>query len=192
MSSENKDRTFVNGNTFFISDTFDDEMRNVVIWNLEKQIEDLKTKKDATITFYISSHGGDGFLVMDMVNLFEYAKSWGIKIRTIVTSHAYSAGSILAIAGTEGERYISRNAEHLAHYGTFDGRRKHTPVQSTREHERNLRWNETMIAHYEKYAKIPNIRKELADDGFYIPADKSIEWKLADKYFEELFYKDKS
>jgi ATP-dependent protease ClpP protease subunit len=67
-------------------------MRKDVVWNLEKHINELKDKKNATLTFYISSHGGDGYLLLDLVELFEQAKQHGIVIRTIVTSHAYSAG----------------------------------------------------------------------------------------------------
>lgn len=186
MAEDSSKRTFVNGKTYFINGTFNEEMRNEVVWNLEKHINELKHLKDPKLTFYISSHGGDGYLVLDLINLFELAKAQGITIRTVVTSHAYSAGSMLAIAGSEGERYISPQAEHLAHYGTFDGYRKHTPLQSTREHEHNLRWNNTMLKHYQKYTKIPNLKKEIADDGFYIPADKCIEWKVADKYIKEL------
>lgn len=180
------DLVYVNKNTYFINGTFNDEMRSQVIWNLEKHINELKEKKNPILTFYISSHGGNGYLLLDIVSLFERAKANGIIIRTIVTSHAYSAGSMLAIAGTKGERYISEYAEHLAHYGSFDGVTKYTPLQVEREYEHTKRWNDTMIKHYNKYSKIPDIKNKLKDDSFFITAAESIEWGLADKYDTEI------
>lgn len=186
MKSESKQpiRTYVNGTTYFINGDFNDEMRQAVIWNLEKHIKNLKNKKNAILTFYISSYGGDGYLVQDMISLFEIAKANDIIVRTIVTSHAYSAASMLAIAGTKGERYISEYAEHLAHYGDFDGYRKSTPLQLDRNHEHHKRWVENIIKQYNKYCSIPSLRTKLKDDAFYIPAELCLKWQLADKYFE--------
>ena len=184
--TKDQSRTFVNDKTYFINGEFDDEMRKDVVWNLEKHINELKDKKSATLTFYISSPGGDANLLLDLVELFEQAKKHGIVIKTIITSHAYSAGSMLAIAGTKGERYIAKYAEHLAHYGQWGGRRFSDPVHMDRENEFYKRWNATMVDFYNKYSKIPDIKEKLSSDGLYITAEESIKWGLADKYTEEL------
>lgn len=185
MSDVDNKRVFLNDKTYFINGEFDDEMRNAVVWKLDKHISELKDHKNPELNFYISSHGGDAYLLLDLIDLFEVAKSNGITVKTIVTSHAFSAGSMLAIAGTKGERYIGRRAEHLAHYGQFDGYRRTTPMQNDRQYEYNKRWNDTLLDIYKKYAKIPDLKKHLSDDYFFIPADKCIEWELADRYFEE-------
>ena len=185
MAKEEKDRVFVNDKTYFINGVFNDEMRSAVVWQLQKDIVELKNTKNAKLTFYISSNGGDGYLCLDIIALFELAKKNGITVRTVVTSHALSAGSMLAVAGTAGERYIANGAEHLPHYGQFDGGRKTTPLQLDRNYEHSKRWNKYMVEHYSKYAEIPDLEEKLKDDDLWIPANKCIKWKLADKYLDE-------
>lgn len=186
MAKEDQSRVFVNDNSYFINGTFDDEMRSAVVWQMDKHINKLKDTKNATLTFHISSHGGDGYLVFDLVDMFERAKRQGITIRTIVTTHAYSAGSILAVAGSDGERYISENAEHLVHYGQFDGYRKTTPLQIERNAAHYKRWTGKIVAHYEKYTTMPDIAEKIKDDDFYVTAKQALRWKLADKLTNEL------
>ena len=173
-------------NRFFITGIFDKDMESATISQLRKEIETQEEKKDGLLEFYISSDGGYAYVLIQLVELMELAKRRGITVRTIVTSHAYSCGSLLAVAGTKGERYISRYAEHLAHYGQFDGYRKSTPLQVERQAEQSKRWTKTILEHYKRYCDIPNLEEQLKDDAFWIPADKAIKWGLADKYTEDL------
>lgn len=178
--------TYRDENRFYISGTFDNDMESGVISHLRSEIEKQAAKTDGLIEFYISSHGGNTFVLIQMVELVELAKRKGVKVRTIVTSHAYSCGSLLAVAGTKGERFISRYAEHLAHYGQFDGYRKSTPLQIERDAEAFRRWTKQIIDHYKRYCEIPDLEEHLKDDSFWIPAENAIKWGLADKYTEEL------
>lgn len=179
-------RVFADGEIFYVLGEFDNEMRDGLIWSLTHKIQDLATKRDATITVYIDSNGGQAYLCIHLVMLFELAKKKGIIVKTIVPSHAFSCGSLLAIAGTKGERYIGRDAEHLVHHGTFDGHYKTTSLQLDRHTEHWKRWTKALIRHYQTYAAIPDLEAHLKDDDFYIPADKAIKWGLADKYVEDM------
>jgi ATP-dependent protease ClpP protease subunit len=176
---------FSDDNRFYLLGEFGDEMKWSIIVPLTKKIEDLKKVKDASLEIYISSHGGDGYLVTHIIELLEIAKRNDIKVKTIVTSHAFSAGSMLAVVGTKGERYISRMAEHLVHYGSI-GTGERTPAQIERSTDYKKRWFKLMVAHYKKYSNIPDLEEHIKDDLFFIPADKCIKWGLADKYMEEL------
>lgn len=178
--------SFADGNKFYILGEFNNEVKERIVVPFTNKITELSKVKDAEIEFYINSNGGDGYLCMHLVSLFELAKSKGIKVKTIVPSIALSSGSILAVAGTKGERYIAEGAEHLVHYGQFDGYRKTTPLQVERGTKRWRRWCNSMLKHYEKYAKIPNLKDHLKDDDFWIPAAQCIKWGLADKYMHEL------
>lgn len=180
------ERVFSDGNKFYITGEFDEEMEKGVIWSLTKKINDLKSQKNAVIELYISSVGGNGYILAHIVELVELAKRNDITVRTIVTSHAYSCGSLLAVTGTKGERYISRYAEHLVHYGQFDGYRKSTPLQIEKDAARWKRWAKLLFEHYQKYSAIPDLTEHLKDDNYWIPADKCIKWGLADKYMDEL------
>jgi ATP-dependent protease ClpP protease subunit len=172
------------GNIFFVGD-FDDSMESDLLIPLTKEIQKQRLLKDGRLDLYINSFGGAIYLVQHLIELVEIAKREGIVVRTIVPSAAYSAGSILAITGTPGQRYIAKDAQHLVHYG-MNGGMNTTPMQVERQTEYNsnmFKWN---FNHYKKYADIPNLDLQMQDDYFFINARNCIKWKLADKYMEKL------
>lgn len=172
------------GNRFYIGN-FDDSLRGIES-ELRDEIErQARWGKGGMIEFYIGSNGGDAMLLFRIVELVEMAKRRGVVVRTLVLSHAYSAGSVLAVAGTKGERYIARVAEHLPHYGTFGGYRNSTPTQVERTTEHLKRWTEKIVEHYKRHCSIPDLEEHLKDDLFFITAEQAIEWGLADKYTDE-------
>ncbi len=178
---------YVSGNKFFVMHVFNKDLREGLLIPLTNKIDELgQLKNPAPIEIYINSRGGDGWLCLSLIHLIELAKSRGITVRTIVTQAAFSAGSLLAVSGTPGERYISRTAEHCVHYGTQYGWPVTTPLQIERNTAYAKRWFKTIKETYEKYADIPELDKQLNDDSFFIPAAQCIKWGLADKYMEEL------
>lgn len=177
---------YCDGSRFYIFGKFDTKLRDNIVAPLNKKIEELSSVKDPTISLYIDSPGGDGFICLQLIDLVELAKRRGITVRTIVSSHALSAGSMLAVTGSTGHRYIGQNAEHLVHYGQFGGQRTSTPLQLDRESARWKRWSKSLLEHYQKYTTIPNIPEVMNDDNYWIAADKCIKWGLADKYTDEL------
>lgn len=185
-TEKEKTSTYFSGNKFFIVDTFNDKMRDGIIIPLTNKIEELAKQKDATLDVYINSRGGDGHLCFHIVTLLEIAKARGIKVRTIISQIAYSSGSIVAVAASEGERYISRRGEHCVHYGTQYGWSETTPLQIERNTDHKKRWFKQILDHYKHYAKVPDLKELLKDDSLFIPAAQCIEWGLADKYTDEL------
>lgn len=183
---DNKQTSFNDDKKFYILGDFNDEVKKQIAVPLTKKIEELSKVKDAEIEVWINSPGGDGYLVMHLVQLIEMAKSKGIKVKTVVPQFAFSCGSILAITGTVGERYIGNTAEHLPHYGAINAGWRYTPLQIERTAEFSKRWFGYILAHYQKYSKIPKLEEQMKDDNFFIPADKCIEWGLADKYMGDL------
>jgi len=171
-------------NVFFITE-FDDQSEMDLIIPLTKEIQHQLKFKDGRIDLYITSVGGYGHLLEHCVELVEIAKTNGVVVRTIVPSMAFSAGSMLAVTGTPGERYIGRDAEHLIHYGQIMSFET-TPQQV----ERYRKWKERQfkknLDHYKKYCDIPDLDKEMMDDSFFVPANKAIQWKMADKYMNKL------
>lgn len=174
---------FHDGNIFYFTD-FDDSMEGNLVLALTTEIQKQRRFKDGRLDFYINSFGGYGHLVFHLIELVEIAKREGITVRTIVPSVAFSAGSMLAVTGTVGERYIARNAEHLIHYGNI-GSSETTPKQIERMSAYKNRDFKATIEHYRKYAAIPELDSEMMDDGWFLPAAKCIKYKLADKYIEK-------
>lgn len=186
MSDSRNHEKYCSGNKFFILHEFNHELRDGLVIKLTEKIEELSKQKDARIDIYINSRGGDGALTMHLVQLIELAKANGIMVRTIVTDRAYSAGSMVAVAGTKGERYIARTAEHCAHYGSHEGWTERTPLQTERNANRKKRWFASLLAHYKKYCNIPKLEEAIKDDSYFITAQQAIKWGMADKYMEKI------
>lgn len=171
------------GNVFFIGD-FDDSAEKELVIPLTKEIQKQRKLREGRIDLYINSFGGYAHLLGHLTQLVEIAKRDGIVVRTIVPDVAFSAGSMLAVTGTPGERYIARTGNHLIHYGQT-GSTESTPLQVDRFWEWKKSDFANTVKHYERYAEVPDIRDHVADDGFFVPASKCIKWKLADKYLEK-------
>ena len=171
------------GNTFLITE-IDESMESDILVPLTKEIKKQRLLRDGMIDLYINSNGGFVYITQHIIELMEMAKRLDITVRTMVMSMAYSGGSMLAIAGTPGERYIARDAEHLIHYG-MNGGVNTTPLNLARQHEsnnRSFKWN---VNHYKKYANVPDLEMHMADDNFYITSSNSIKWGLADRYMDK-------
>lgn len=171
-------------NVFFIGD-FDDSLERDIVLPLTLEVSKQSERKNGRIDLYINSMGGYGHLLYHMVELVEAAKRQDVTVRTIVTNSAFSAGSMLAITGTPGERYISRNGSHLIHYGSIASYET-TPEQIARYTKMKNDFFKSNVALYKKYAKVPNLEQKIADDGFFVSASESIKWALADKYMDKL------
>lgn len=171
-------------NVFFIGD-FDDSLERDIVLPLTLEVAKQSKEKEGRIDLYINSMGGYGHLLYHMVELVEAARRQGVTVRTIVTNSAFSAGSMLAITGTPGERYISRTGSHLIHYGSIASFES-TPAQIERYRKWKNKFFADNVALYKKYAEVPNLEQHISDDGFFVTAAESIKWKLADKYMDKL------
>lgn len=174
---------FHDGNIFYFTD-FDDNMERGIVLELTKEIQKQRRLRYGRLDLWVNSFGGYGHLVDHIIELVELAKREDIVVRTIVPDIAASAGSMLAVTGTPGERYIARNAEHLIHYGRL-GSEESTPKQIERTTAWKTRDFKNTLAHYRKYTNVPDIDMEMMDDGFFVPANRCIKYKLADHYMDK-------
>lgn len=171
-------------NTFYIGE-FDEEIEQNVIIPLTHAVRQQSEIKDGRLDLYINSYGGNAHILMHMVELVEIAKRSGVVVRTIVTSAAYSAGSMLAVAGTEGERYMAKNAMHLVHYGNTGIRSEETPVQTQRRYNADQMMFKQVLDHYNKYCDIPDLEDNIQDDNWYITAQQAKRYKMTDKFLDK-------
>lgn len=176
MSSKHED------NVFFIGD-FDDSLEELIM-PLTMEIHKQAKEKDGRIDLHINSHGGYAHLAYHFIELVEMARREGVVVRTIVGHAAFSAGSMLAITGTPGERYISKYGSHLIHYGSI-GSFETTPEQIARYTKWKNAYFKGNMDHYRKYANVPELEKFMSDDGGFVTASECLKWKLADKYIEK-------
>jgi ATP-dependent protease ClpP protease subunit len=171
---------FVEDNRFYIFGGFDFTISKFVIPSFIKRIDELKDKKQTSIQFYIDSNGGYTHQLKKLLTLFEFAKSKDITIETIVFSHAYSCGSILAAAGTKGKRGIGCYAEHLLHLGSSSTGVVVNDVQLERSSDRVKAHFDFVRFCYKKYAKVKNLEKIIHDDNYFLRGQDIIDNGLAD------------
>lgn len=169
-------------NQFFIG-SFDEEIEELFV-PLAVEIRDQSMRMGGLIEIFITSDGGGYYHFLHILELVEAAKRSGVVVRTLVPSAAYSAGSMLAVAGTEGERYIGRRAEHLAHYG-FVVSEESTIRQLKRNNDWKTRSFNDVVKHYETYCNIPDLKDHLNDDCGFIPAAQAKKWGMADKFMDQ-------
>lgn len=172
-------------NTFYVGE-FDEEMEQSLIIPLTASIRQQSELRDGRVDLWINSYGGNAHLLMHVLELVELAKNNDVVVRTIVTGAAYSAGSMLAIAGTEGERYISKDAMHLVHYGSTGTMNDSTPLQASRNHEANQIMFKQVLAHYNRFSNLPDLANNILDDNWFITAAKAKKWGMADKFTDKL------
>lgn len=176
---------FNDDNVFFLAD-FDDNMEATIVLPLIREIQKQREKKNGRIDLYINSFGGYRHLVFQLISLVRLAQREGIVVRTIVPDIAYSAGSILAVTGTKGERYIEKTAEHLIHYGNT-GSAESTPEQVERTYAQKKLGFSKILRHYQDNTNLDasDLDQLMNDDQGFIPANRCIKWGLADKYMEK-------
>lgn len=171
-------------NTFYIGE-FDGPMEEALVIPLALAVKQQANLKDGRIDMFVNSYGGNASIAFHVIELMEMAKREGVVVRTMVTSAAYSAGSIIAVAGTPGERYIAKGAQHLAHYGFAPRGEDSTPLQAMRNHEATQIFFKQVVDHYNKYCSIPKLEENLLEDDWYITSTQARRWGMADKPLEK-------
>lgn len=170
-------------NDFYIFGDVDTTFARDIIVPFITQVNKLEksrsTKKELNI--YVTSNGGFIHYAFDLINHIEYAKQRGIIVNTYVTSQALSAGSLIAVTGTN--RYIGERAFHLLHF-MRGWSYSHNPEMSKRNSDNDAFWQEKLVDIYKRYTKIKDIKRKLIADNFMVNgADKCIEAGLADFKF---------
>lgn len=176
----NKPTNFFHNGRFFIHGGFDETISTEIIPNLVSEIEAKKKSKGAEIEIYVNSFGGYLHEALNVIGLMERAKCEGIVVKTYVYGIASSAGSIVAMAGTKGNRYVGPYALHLCHLG----RESSGWVSNEIEHDRANEWIkknfENVRILYRKYAKVKNLDRLIRDDGLRFVGEEIIQNGLAD------------
>jgi ATP-dependent protease ClpP protease subunit len=159
-------------------------MEENLLLPLAKQVSKQAKLVDGYIDMYVNSYGGNAHVAQHVVELMELGKRNGVTVRTMVTGAAYSTGSMVAVVGTPGHRYISKDAFHLAHYGSIFAAVA-TPTQSDRNATLHKIWFRQTVNHYKRYCEIPNLEENLLDDDWYITAANAKKWSMADHYLDK-------
>ena len=165
-------------NDFYVFRDFDETLLREVGQDLMFTALNLGGRQPV-INLWINSYGGLVSVLNTVLDAVEIAKARGVTVATYATGAAYSCGSMLAVAGTPGHRYMGPNAHHLLHFG-WTGAEGTNPVEFDRDASRSRAHFDFVFNHYRKHAKVPRLREKLKDDNLFVGFDQAVEWKLAD------------
>jgi ATP-dependent Clp protease protease subunit len=132
---------------------------------------------DKSISFYINSPGGSVTAGMAIYDTMQFIKP---DIHTIVMGQAASMGSLLAMSGTAGHRYILPNARHMIHQplGGASGQATDVEIQA----RELLRWKKVLTEIYVQHTgkTYDQLTQDMERD-FFMTADEAVDYGLADK-----------
>ena len=136
---------------------------------------------DKPINFYINSPGGSVTAGMSIYDTMQFIKC---PVHTIVMGQAASMGSLLAMAGEKGHRYILPNARHMIHQplGGASGQATDVEIQA----RELLRWKEVLTKLYSRHTGrlFNELKLDMERDNF-MTAEESVKYGLADKVIDK-------
>lgn len=164
--SSDHPQNFVRDDCFFITGEIDESIAREITAPLIARINEEKEKViKEPIKIYISSYGGYVKDAFDLITWFDYAKSVGVPIHTYVTSVAFSAASMIAVAGHK--RFGSVRAYHGLHFAR-GSEYSHNPEMAQRNAD-NTKWMQAeLVRIYQDHTKLKDIPKLLLADNFMV------------------------
>lgn len=166
---------FDNDGNFYLT-TFDESLDELTL-----AMARMARSADRALSIYINTDGGDATRTFALVEIIRWAKANGVLVETFVLCEAQSAGSIVAVAGTKGHRYVAYDGAYMLHYGQTS-QVANSPVSAERIYKANKRHFNNLVSHYEANCDIPALSSKLQNDSLYITAQQAIEWNMADGY----------
>ena len=136
---------------------------------------------DKPINFYINSPGGSVTAGMSIYDTMQFIRC---PIHTIVLGQAASMGSLLAMAGAHGHRFILPNARHMIHQplGGASGQATDVEIQA----RELLRWKKVLTDIYATHTSkdYSELEKDMERDNF-MTAEDAVAYGLADKVIDK-------
>ena len=110
---------FLKDRRLFITQDIDDSImeftKNLIMWNMEDEQNNIPIEDRKPVYIYILSYGGQLDQIMTLIDVINLSK---MKIKTINLGVCASAGCLLLMSGTKGERYAVKNSWGLVHQGS--------------------------------------------------------------------------
>ena len=128
------------------------------------------------ILCYINTPGGSVTAGMSIYDTMQYIKS---DVSTIVMGQAASMGSLLAMAGTKGKRFILPNARHMCHQPSGGTQGMASDIEITFNELK--RWKKVLVDIYAMHTgkDLATLEKDMDRDTF-MSAEEAVAYGLAD------------
>lgn len=160
----------------FLGLPIDDEVSNLMTAQLlYLEAED----PDRDIDLYINSPGGIVTAGLAIYDTMQYIKS---DISTICIGQAASMGALILAAGTKGKRYVLPHARIMIHQplGGAQGQATDIGIQAKEILRVKDEINKILVKHTGQ--KLERIEKD-SDRDFYMSAEETVDYGIADKVF---------
>jgi ATP-dependent Clp protease, protease subunit len=138
-------------------------------------------RRNQEINFYINSPGG---AVDDTLALYDTMRFLSSPIATYCIGRAYSGGSVLLTAGSEGRRFILPHAKVMIHqpYGGITGQAEDIRLQA----EQIIKSKQTLIDILAKHTgQTPERVREDSERDKYFDAQEAKDYGLVDEVLTE-------
>jgi ATP-dependent Clp protease protease subunit len=169
-----------NSTNFLVGEIDYETTKRIIKWIVYENTLSTKTP----LTLYINSHGGS---LLDAFALIEVMKKSKRKIRTIGIGSVMSAGFLIFVSGSKGERYITKTSSILCHQLTTEIEGKHHDINSYyKESERNGQNMVDILSQACDLDKNEIKKLLLPPTDVWLTANEMIQFKLADKLYEDL------
>ena len=169
-----------NSTNFLVGEIDYETTKRIIKWIVYENTLSTKTP----LTLYINSHGGS---LLDAFALIEVMKKSKRKIRTVGIGSIMSAGFLIFVCGTKGERYITKTSSILCHQLNTEIEGKHHDINSF--YKETERYGQNMVDILSQACDLDKneIKKLLLPPtDVWLTANEMIQFKLADKLYEDL------
>lgn len=109
-------RNYMADSVVYIQDEITEENCAFLIGDMHKYVMS-DENIDKSLNIVINSPGGSAVVMTQISSIITMAKLRNIRVITWVLGYAASAGSLIAVQGDE--RWMSRNAFHMIHFGSI-------------------------------------------------------------------------
>jgi len=160
---------------FFLNGEIEEEnVQNCIKWITYENLE----TKDKVLTLYINSTGGDLYQAFALIDIMRNSQH---PIRTIGIGAVMSAAFLIFAAGTNGERYASKNTSFMCHQFTESMDNKYHDLKATMK-ENDLCNDRMVMILKEATGLAPSVikKKLLPASDVYLSPEEVIELKVAD------------
>lgn len=169
-----------------INDSLFAEIRAIIQWNREDDLEEIPVEKRKKIVLLIHSYGGSldaAFSLIDVINAVN------TPVATVNMQCALSAGALILINGHKGHRYCLPLSQALIHSGSgSQGGTYEQVVAQTDSYKRVIRMMHDNILNHTKIDQ--KTLNKWKSKEIYLYAEDQVEYGIVDKIltnFSELF-----
>lgn len=169
----------LDNHTYLLCGDIDEEkIEGAIRWLIYENV----SSEEKTLTLYINSQGGnlnDAFALIDMMKNSKHY------VRTIGIGNVMSSAFLIFAAGSEGLRYIARNASILSHqYSDEVGEIKHHDIKSFAKEAEYT--NDRMVRLLKECSGLDTTtvkRKLLPPSDVWLKAEELLDLGIADHIF---------